>query len=181
LKIFEFQEILDFWFLEIEPAKWWKKDTDFDADISERFGHVHRAASQGELFKWRAEPRGRLAEIIVLDQFSRNMFRNRKESFAFDAMALVLSQEAVSLNIPEQLSTQECAFLLMPYMHSESKVVHIQALDLFEKYAPENLDFEIRHKEIVDRFGRYPHRNEILGRVSSQEEVEFLKQKGSSF
>lgn len=177
-----FQSVLDFWFEELEPKQWWEVDEALDEDIGQRFGDLHRQACACELYPWRQEARGRLAEIIVLDQFSRNMYRATSRAFAQDALALCLAQEAVALKVQEQLSDQQRSFLYMPFMHSESKIIHERAMELFsEPQVKGNLNFEIRHKEIIDRFGRYPHRNAILGRESTQEELEFLKQPGSSF
>lgn len=173
--------VLQFWFEEIDLKQWWQVDEDFDALIRERFSETLYSASRGELVSWRADVRGRLAEIIVLDQFSRNIFRGNYKAFQQDNMALVLAQEAVSLDCLDQLEGAERSFLLMPYMHSESAQIHALAEPLFQTYAPNNYSFEIRHKEIIDRFGRYPHRNNIVGRESTAEEVEFLKQPGSSF
>lgn len=176
------KEVLSFWFAETEPKKWWVADPDFDSQIRARFLHVTTQATQGELYHWRKVPKGRLAEIIVLDQFSRNIFRNTPAAFAHDPMALVLAQEAVGAGVQAALSTSECGFLLMPFMHSESKRIHVEAEKLFRALAsPHSYHVEQKHKAIIDRFGRYPHRNEILGRVSSAEEIEFLKQPGSSF
>jgi uncharacterized protein (DUF924 family) len=176
------EEIYNFWFVEITPAQRWKVDAVFDQLIRQRFSTVHQQAHRCELFSWRHEPKGRLAEIIVLDQFSRNMFRGTPAAFASDSLALVLAQEAVSVGADQALSPEERAFLYMPFMHGESKVIHEVALKLFEANGIQNnIDFELRHKAIVDRFGRYPHRNEILGRTSTAEEIEFLKQPGSSF
>lgn len=175
-------EILSFWFEEIEPKMWWVADSNFDSEIKARFLHVFTQAIQGELLPWRKEPKGRLAEIIVLDQFSRNIFRNTPAAFAHDSMALVLAQEAVGAGVQESLSTPECGFLLLPFMHSESSQIHVEAEILYRELAsPHSYQFELKHKAIVDRFGRYPHRNEILGRVSTAEEIEFLKLPGSSF
>lgn len=175
-------EVLSFWFEEIEPRMWWVADPDFDRQIEARFLPVMRQAVQGELFPWRREPKGRLAEIIVLDQFSRNVFRNTPAAFAQDPAALFLAQEAVAAGAQESLSSMQCGFLLMPYMHSESKQIHVIAETLYRQWAPPNsYQFELKHKAIIDRFGRYPHRNQILGRVSTAEELEFLKQPGSSF
>lgn len=177
-----FDDVLRFWFDEITPPQWWKVDADFDRMIATRFGAVHRQAAQGELWGWRADARGRLAEIIVLDQFSRNIHRNTPLAFAQDPMALVLAQEAVACGALEHLSAVERTFACMPYMHSESARVHVEAERLFRANGVEdNLNFELRHKAIVDRFGRYPHRNDVLGRTSTPEEVEFLKQPGSRF
>ncbi len=177
-----YQTVYDFWFNEITPAQRWKVDPTFDVLIRERFAEIHAQANQCELYEWRREPRGRLAEIIVLDQFSRNMYRGTPAAFASDALALALAQEAVRVGADQALTAGERIFLYMPYMHSESMEIHKIALALFEANdIQDNLNFEMRHKAIVDRFGRYPHRNEILGRVSTPKEIEFLKQPGSSF
>ena len=176
------QDVLAFWFAEINPKSWWAAEPDFDALVRSRFGPLLQQASAGECFGWRNEPRGRLAEVIVLDQFSRNIHRGTGQAFAQDPMALALAQEAVAQGAHAALSPAECSFLLMPYMHSESRVVHAQAELLYRNHAPEdNYNFELRHKAIIDRFGRYPHRNPVLGRASTAEEVEFLKQPGSKF
>ena len=176
-----FENVLQFWFDEIEPKQWWVSDPAFDDLVRDRFAELLKQAAAGELYHWRENAPGRLAEIIVLDQFSRNVYRNTPRAFGQDGMALILAQEALALDVPQQLPAERIAFLIMPYMHSESAAIHEQALRLFEQLAPGNLDFERKHKAIVDRFGRYPHRNEILGRNSSLEEIEFLQQPGSSF
>jgi uncharacterized protein (DUF924 family) len=175
-------DILNFWFRELTPAQWWKVDPALDRMIESRFLPLMQAAAQGELFQWRETSQGRLAEIIVLDQFSRNVWRGTPQAFTQDALALVLSQEAVGGGALATLTPDERAFLLLPYMHSESRAIHVAAETLFREHTPEdNYRFELRHKAIVDRFGRYPHRNEILGRISTAEEIEFLKQPGSAF
>ncbi|MFK0572098.1 DUF924 family protein [Endozoicomonas sp.] len=176
----ESQVVLDFWFQELKPAQWYEKNPALDQQIIERFGEIHAMAVAGELFSWRTTPAGRVAELIVLDQFSRNMFRDSAKSFAFDGIALVLAQEAVSTGALDHLGEFQKNLILMPYMHSESRVVHEEAMGLRKRYGLD-LAWEQKHKEIIDRFGRYPHRNEILDRVSTPEEVEFLKQPGSSF
>ena len=174
--------ILEFWFHEISPAQRWKADPAFDRVIVERFSAVHAQANRCELFEWRKEPQGRLAEIIVLDQFSRNMHRGSPLAFVSDPLALALAQVAVADRADLALTPEERSFLYMPYMHSESKRVHQVAQQLFRTNGiPGNHDFELRHKAIIDRFGRYPHRNAILGRVSSDEELAFLALPGSSF
>jgi uncharacterized protein (DUF924 family) len=176
------EEILKFWFEETEPAQWWKKDEDFDRTIVERFSEVHRSATRCELFEWRKTARGRLAEVIVLDQFSRNMFRGSPLSFAYDPLALALAQEAIAAGADKSMNQTERSFLYMPFMHSESLKIHEIAVELFRQNGiANNLDFEFRHKAIIERFGRYPHRNAILGRPSTDEEIEFLKQPGSGF
>lgn len=177
-----YEQVLAFWFREIEPKQWWAVDPEFDAQLRDRFLPLLAQAAQGELWTWRATPKGRLAEVIVLDQFSRNIYRNTSSAFLQDPMALALSQEAVTSGVLNHLDQMERAFLLMPYMHSESARVHGEAERLFKEWASEgSYEFELRHKAIINRFGRYPHRNKILGRVSTLEEEEFLKQPGSSF
>ena len=176
------EQVLQFWFHEIEPRHWWSADPAFDTQLRERFLPLLVQAAQGELWPWRGSARGRLAEVIVLDQFSRNIFRGTPRAFAQDPMALALAQEAVAAGTLDVLQPEERAFLLMPYMHSESRRVHVEAERLFLQWAPGgNHDFERRHRAIIERFGRYPHRNAILGRVSTPEEVAFLLQPGSSF
>jgi uncharacterized protein (DUF924 family) len=152
--------ILQFWFNEITPAQWWKVDSAFDKLVAERFGDIHTQAVQAELFEWRSTPKGRLAEVIVLDQFSRNIYRGTRRAVEADTLALALAQEAVSAKADTELTQEERVFLYMPYMHSESKRIHVVAERLFRENAPKgNHDFELRHKAIIDRFGRYPHRN----------------------
>ncbi len=176
------EAVIDFWFGEIEPAQWWKADPAFDALIAERFADLHAQAARCELFGWRATPAGRLAEIIVLDQFSRNLHRGSALAFANDPLALGLAQEALAAGADRPLPIEQRVFLYMPYMHSESRLVHTVAEALFRDYAPaSNHDFELRHKAIIDRFGRYPHRNAVLGRASTDEELRFLTEPGSSF
>lgn len=176
------QTVLRFWFDELSPEQWWKVDVGLDRMITERFSDLHVQASRSELFEWRREPEGRLAEVIVLDQFSRNIHRGHGLAFASDTLALALAQEAVAMQADIALPVERRLFLYMPYMHSESRAIHAVAETLFRERAPkDNYDFELRHKAIVDRFGRYPHRNEMLGRPSTPEELEFLIQPGSRF
>ena len=177
-----YQTVLDFWFKEISPQQWWVKDEDLDQLIKTRFSDMHPKAALGELFSWRDSSEGRLAEIIVLDQFSRNMFRDLPESFAQDSLALVLAQEAIFNNADKTLPTEWRSFMYLPFMHSESLIIHNEAVRLFDQKGMEyNLDFERKHKVIIEKFGRYPHRNNILRRESTPEELQFLKQPGSSF
>jgi uncharacterized protein (DUF924 family) len=176
------EQVLAFWFDETAPAQWWRVDPAFDALVAARFAAVHAAAVRAELFAWRGSARGRLAEVIVLDQFSRNLFRDDARAFAADPMALALAQEAVAAHADEALAPQQRVFLYMPFMHSESHLIHVEAERLFRALGIEsNHGFELRHKAIVDRFGRYPHRNAVLGRTSTAEELAFLQQPGSRF
>jgi len=177
-----YDDVLFFWFNDIKPAQWWVKDLDFDRLIERRFSALHEQAIRCELFAWRASAKGRLAEIIVLDQFSRNMFRDTPKAFGSDPLALALAQEAVALGVHNDLTEMERSFMIMPFMHSESLIVHDAALTLFiANGIPESLNSARRHRAIIKQFGRYPHRNLILGRASTPEELEFLTQPGSSF
>jgi uncharacterized protein (DUF924 family) len=175
-------DILHFWFEAIEPRHWWSADPDFDALVSERFRATLRRAARGETHAWRDSPTGRLAEVIVLDQFSRNIHRGAPAAFAQDPMALALAQEAVRAGLDTALPVAQRAFLYLPFMHSESAAIHEWAERLYRAPGLEdNHAFELRHQAIIERFGRYPHRNAILGRASTDEEIEFLQQPGSRF
>jgi uncharacterized protein (DUF924 family) len=174
--------ILAFWFDELEPKQHFAKDAALDAAIAERFAGTHAAGARGELYPWREDSAGRLAEIIVLDQFSRNLYRGQARAFACDPMALVLAQELVRSGADRELPPARRAFAYMPYMHSESPCIHTVAMELFSQPGLEdNFKFERAHKAIIDRFDRYPHRNAALGRKSSDAETAFLKEPGSSF
>lgn len=176
------ENVLNFWFKELTPKDWFMKSDDLDTKIKNQFGKIHKMAIAGELYTWRSTPEGRVAEIIVLDQFSRNMFRNMPESFLYDSQALVLAQECISLGLDKELPLDYKRFLYMPYMHSESALIHEEAVRLFSQQGlEENLEFEHKHFDIIKKFGRYPHRNEILKRDSTKEELEFLKGPNSSF
>ena len=177
-----YQDILDSWFSPETQPNWFAKSDQFDQSLKEKFGDILEQASKAELWSWRKNADGRLAEILVLDQFSRNIFRDTPGAFAQDSLALALAQEAISQDLDKQLSPDQRSFLYMPFMHSESKLIHEFALKLFQRLGnPENLEYEIKHKIIIDRFGRYPHRNQILGRESTEEELSFLTQPDSSF
>lgn len=172
------EEVLSFWFEETPPQKRFTKDEALDAEICERFLSVHEQASVGALEDWRTSPRGRLAEVVVLDQFSRNMFRDTPRAFAYDEQALALAREARARGDDKKLSGEERYFMYLPYMHSESPSVHREAVWLFLSLPVTSwwswLRYELAHKKIIDRFGRYAHRNQALGRVSTPEEERFL-------
>ncbi len=177
-----YKKIVEFWFEELTPAQWWQKDDALDNLILKKFENIHQQASQCELYQWRNNAFGRLAEIIILDQFSRNMYRDTAKSFSQDALALALSQQAIAVGADLELNTVQRSFLYMPFMHSESLVIHQQACSLYKENGIEsNYEFELKHADIIKRFGRYPHRNVILGRKSTEDEIEFLKQPNSSF
>lgn len=176
------REIVQFWFEEIDSALWWKKDVEFDALIIQRFSQIHQQACTGELYAWRATPEGRLAEIIVLDQFSRNMFRDNPSAFAQDSLALILAQEAIATGADKYLSDTQRSVLYLPFMHSESLLIHGLAEAYYKALGVESsFEFELKHKHIIDQFRRYPHRNKILNRESTKAEIDFLTQPNSRF
>lgn len=173
------QAVLDFWFQEAGPKRWFKKSNAFDDLCRERFQPTLEAASRGECWTWRETPAGRCAEIIVLDQFSRNLYRDEARAFAQDGVALVLAQEAVATGAHMQMTGDERYFTYMPYMHSESLAVHGEAVRLFTGLGrPEPLRYEKLHRDLIERFGRYPGRNVALGRESSPEELAYLEEHG---
>ncbi|NOU49287.1 DUF924 domain-containing protein [Pseudoalteromonas sp. JBTF-M23] len=175
-------DVLNFWFKEIDVKLWWKKDPNFDELIKKRFGTLHQSAARCELYHWRTTPQGSLAEIIILDQFSRNIYRDTPKAFENDSLALTLAQFAIAQGQNTMLPKNRRSFMYLPYMHSESQAIHTQAVELYKALGNEdNLSFELKHKAIIDRFGRYPHRNAILGRTSTSAELEFLKQPNSGF
>lgn len=174
--------VLHFWFSIATPEQWFSKNEAFDNELRHRFLDLSLAVASGECADWRKTIKGRVAEIIVLDQFSRNIWRDQPQAFSQDGMALVLAQETIVLPDFEQLDKDYKRFVLMPFMHSESKKIHEDALSLFASLNDETLlGYELRHKVIIDRFGRYPHRNQILGRPSTPEELVFLTEPNSSF
>ena len=176
------EDILDFWFSEAVKPYWFKKSEEFDREIERRFLDIYYRAAAGELNHWRDRPGDALALIIILDQFPRNMFRGTPRAFATDVRAVKLAKYAVENNYQHNLSLEEQAFLFMPLMHSENSQEQQQCVELFTKLGKEdNLKFALKHQQIIDRFGRFPHRNKILGRESTLEEKEFLTQPGSSF
>jgi uncharacterized protein (DUF924 family) len=198
----EVEEVLEFWFGALDSrgradrehaARWYKRDAGFDAAIAQRFGALHAAAAQGERDAWLRSTRGRLALVIVLDQFSRNLHRGDPRSFACDPRALSAAREGVALGVDRSLALDERGFLYMPFMHSEELADQDRCVESFarlaaeqtdeelRKYVDNSLDYAERHRAIVRRFGRFPHRNAVLGRSSTPEELEFLTQPGSSF
>lgn len=176
------QDILAFWFEELSPKQHFSKDTALDERMRTRFGALLETASADGLQAWRVDAPGRLAEIIVLDQFSRNIHRDTPRAFARDALALKLARELVAQGEDRALPLVRRVFAYMPYMHSEDLAAHAEALPLFSQVGlEENLRFLRLHTAIIERFGRYPHRNAVLGRASTPEELAFLQQPGSSF
>ena len=174
--------VIEFWFSEIPPRQWWQKNDEFDALIHDKFSKLHQSAIRCELFEWRHHPLGQLAEIIIIDQFSRHLFRDHTEAFAHDSLALALAQQAVADGSDHSVGAKQRGFFYLPYMHSESKKMQTQSVHLFSQPGlATHLSSAQRHRAIIERFGRFPHRNKILGRPSTAEELAFLKQPGSSF
>ena len=181
-EVANYRQILDFWFAELDRECWWTKSDELDEAIRRRFFEIHQQAIRCELYRWREDPGGCLAEIIVIDQFSRNLYRGHRNAFIHDPLALCLSQQAMANRIQENLDNNQKTFLYMPYMHSESLAMHEIAVELYrEPGLGSSLEFELKHKAIIEQFGRYPHRNGILGRMSTKEEIEFLQGTDSSF
>lgn len=187
------EDILSFWFGEIDeqgqaPAahrdRWWKKSEETDHMCRERFAADLAAARAGQLDGWRDEPRSCLALVILYDQLSRNIHRNQAEAFAADERARQATHHALAQDYDQALRPVERAFLYMPLMHSEELADQEEAVRRFKALARDGVDFvgfAEQHRDIVARFGRFPHRNQILGRETTPAEAEFLKQPGSSF
>lgn len=173
------RELLDFWFVEHGPAQWYAADTDFDNACASRFGAIQAAAARGELYQWRATLDGRRAEIILLDQFSRQLHRDSAKAFAQDMMALTLAQHIVVEGLDQGLSPEEKLFVYMPYMHAESLVIQDIGMALFSQPDTEQwYDFQKGHRDCIARFGRFPKRNAALGRPSTPEESAYLAEIG---
>jgi uncharacterized protein (DUF924 family) len=176
-------EVLAFWFTEIRPRQWFAKDPAFDALLRHRFLGLTRQAIAGELEAWRAEASTALALVLLLDQFPRQIWRDTAMAFAGDPQALALSLQALERGWVEAEAEQvRRQFWLMPLMHAEDLAVQEAALPLFERFSdPRTADFARRHRDVIARFGRFPHRNAAMGRVSSAEERAFLQTPGSGF
>ena len=175
-------EVLAFWFAELTPDDWFGGGDEVDDRIRERFLGLHEDLRDEVPESWRTTARGMLAAVIALDQFPRNMYRGSREAFAADPAALALAEEAVERGLDQSMSTDERKFLYLPFEHSEDPAVQARSVELFASLDDEDtLGYALRHKEIIDRFGRFPHRNEVLGRESTPEELEFLTEPDSSF
>ena len=175
-------DILNFWYVEVTPELWFKRDDDFDAVIQNRFGKAVTGALAGRLDHWANDADGCLALILMLDQFTRNMFRHSARAFSGDEMALALSLRCVERKYLDADKPFYCQFMLMPMMHSEDIGIQDMSLPLFGKYTSKlTYDYAVKHRDIITRFGRFPHRNSMLGRPSSRDEEQFLTQPGSSF
>jgi uncharacterized protein (DUF924 family) len=176
------EAVLAFWFEDSTPAQWYMKDTAFDDVIRDRFEPTVAAALASRLDGWADNAAGCLALILALDQFTRNIYRDTPQAFSGDEMALALSLRCVDRNYLAHDDAAWRQFMLMPMMHSEDLAIQERSLPLFERLTnPLTHEYAVKHRDIIARFGRFPHRNAILGRPSSVEETEFLKQPGSSF
>jgi uncharacterized protein (DUF924 family) len=174
-------EVLEFWFRRIGEAKWFAKDAAIDGEIRTRFLALHERIMAGEI-QDPATPRGALAAVVVLDQFSRNMFRGSPRAFAADDLARRLARQAIAQGFDAGLAKEERVFLYLPFEHSEDREDQALSCELIGRLGNESwTKYAQAHKVIVDRFSRFPHRNAVLGRVSTPEEIEFLKDPKSSF
>jgi uncharacterized protein (DUF924 family) len=172
-------EVIRFWFVDHGMDDWFGGKAEFDALLKAEFAETHAAVARGEAWHWRATPQGRLAEIIVLDQFSRQLHRGEAEAFAQDKMALTLAQEMVGQGLDQSMTFFERMFILLPYMHSESVVVQAESMRLHAALDDEKaLDFATKHRDCIARFGRYPFRNTALGRQSTAEELAYMEEAG---
>ena len=174
--------IIKFWFEALKPKDWFRRDEMIDNKITARFGHTYEQLKAGVPGNWLASARGFLAAILVLDQFPRNMFRDSPSAFVTDTSALALAERAIAAGHDMKLPPEQRAFIYMPFQHSEDAAEQARSIELFTKLGnPLNLDFALRHQAIIERFGRFPHRNEVRGRRSTEEELAFLQEPGSSF
>ncbi|NKB48124.1 MAG: DUF924 family protein [Alphaproteobacteria bacterium] len=181
-------EVLKFWFEENGRSEWFGKDPAFDAEIHQRFAEVSHQARDGKLERWVEAPRSCLALVILIDQFSRNLFRDSPLAWSADVHGLAVAKLAVDRGFDAGFSSYEKAFLYLPFMHSEVLTDQERCIELVEplleggdEFNQANYDSAIRHRDIIARFGRFPHRNEVLGRESTPEELAFLEEPGSSF
>lgn len=175
-------EVLDFWFKEHGPKDWFAKNPEFDAKIRSRFSALHAAAGRGELDDWAETATGALALIVILDQFSRNLYRDNAKAFALDARALRFAKRAVEKGFHKNLDQRERPFMFLPFEHSEDPRDQELSIEYYAELGDKSLlEWAEKHKAIIDRFGRYPHRNAVLGRASTPEEMAFLAGPGSSF
>ncbi len=175
--------ILDFWFNQATEEFWFQKSISFDDDLKIQFMDIYNQAVKGKLDGWISDPLKALALILILDQFSRNMFRDTPKAFATDAKALEIAKILIANNQDHELTYNKMrVFIYMPFMHSENKSDQQQGLDLYQNLAmEEQIKFMQLHKNIIDKFARFPHRNKILSRISTPAEIDFLTQPNSSF
>jgi uncharacterized protein (DUF924 family) len=170
--------LVDFWFSEKATKHWFNSTREFDAQLRAEFGDCWQQAKQGELDHWRKTATGSLALVILLDQIPLNIFRGKPDSFSTEAQSIAVARAAIDAGFDTELKIRQKAFLYMPFMHSESLKDQLLGLKLYDQPGlKDNFRFSKHHYNIVKRFGRFPHRNDILGRESSQAEIEYLKSK----
>ena len=178
----EIQDVLTFWFVENGREQWFQKDDAFDSEMRRRFADLQVRAAAGGCVDWEATEDGRMALILVLDQFSRNLYRDDPRAFAQDARARAIARTAIALGDHVTSAPDRKLFLYLPFEHSEALADQDWCMTLFTALGdPELLAYAERHRVIVERFGRFPHRNAVLGRDTTPDELEFLQQPGSSF
>ncbi|MGD8592395.1 MAG: DUF924 family protein [Gammaproteobacteria bacterium] len=174
----EIKALLAFWFSEPVKKLWFNSTPEFDAELREKYLHFLERAERGELDDWANDARGALALVIILDQFPLNMFRQQARSFATENKARQVADLATDKGLDQSLSAEQKAFLYLPFMHSENLADQDKSVELFEKAGlTENLRYAKHHRELIQRFGRFPHRNRILGRESTAEEEDYLNSK----
>jgi len=184
--------VLEFWFSPQARPRWFEKDKDFDAEIRSRFAAAVHAAQQGDLDSWQQSAESTLALLLLLDQFSRNIHRGEAKAYLGDARARQIADRAIARGFDQQFTFQRQRFFYLPFEHSESLEDQRRAIDFFiaahdraepqdRDEAAEQLDYAHRHRIVIERFGRFPHRNEALGRPSTEAEIAFLREPGSSF
>ncbi|MCP3667984.1 MAG: DUF924 domain-containing protein [Gammaproteobacteria bacterium] len=172
---YEIQDVIGFWYADQSRSLWFSSTSEFDSKITRRFQSLWKAARDGQLEDWKNTPKGSLALSIVLDQFPLNMYRGKAESFSTESQAIEIAKYAVASGQDKQLPREQVAFLYMPLMHSEDLADQDESVRLFESTGlSENIQFAHHHREIVRRFGRFPHRNEILSRKSTRDELIYL-------
>ena len=174
-----YHDVIDFWFVQHGKEDWFGGKAEFDAAIAENFSALHAQVARGEAWEWRETPEGRLAEVVVLDQFSRQLFRGRPEAFAQDKMALALAQEALATGADDAVPRDWAPFFYLPFMHAESLVIQEEGMRLYELHGDaEQLDYMRKHRDTVARFGRFPFRNKALARQSTPEELAYIEEAG---
>jgi uncharacterized protein (DUF924 family) len=171
-------EVLDFWFVQHGPEDWFMGGETFDDRCAENLTDIHAKAIKGELWDWRDSVEGRIAEIVLLDQLSRQLNRGKAEAFASDPMALALAQEMVRAGMDRGLSTNERLFIYLPFEHAESMAMQKESVRLFTDLGDEGyLDYAEKHLEVIEKFGRFPFRNEALGRQSTPDEIDYISER----
>ena len=172
------EDVIRFWFVDHGMDDWFGGKAEFDAALAREFADTHPRVALGEAWEWRRTPEGRLAEIIVLDQFSRQLHRGSPEAFAQDRMAVALTQEAIAAGADQAIPMERRMFLFMPFMHAESLVIQEEGCRHFAQFGEEMMKFMTGHRDCIARFGRFPFRNKALGRVSTAEEVAYMAEQG---